>query len=307
MPSSNGVYSLPPGYLAATGTTIQVSQHNPIFEDVAAALTARLSRDGTAPMTGPINLAAGSVTAPSLIFTSNVQTGFYPTTNGIGVGIGGTQVAEFLPGGINGAFSLGMLIPFAGTTAPSSLWALPFGQTLLRTAYPDLWTFAQTEITNGNLLYNSGDGSTTFGIPDMRGRVAAGWDAMGGTAAGRLTLAGSGVNGAVLGSVGGGETHALVHGEIPTITSAASGLTIAPGTTGFAVLGTNNSTPTTAFSAAAGPDFAGKAFPNGSTQTELSGISVAGSVTSSNTGGTSPAHANVQPTFVCNYLLFVGD
>jgi hypothetical protein len=48
MPSSNGVYSLPPGYLAATGTTIQVSQHNPIFEDVAAALTLRLSRDGTA-------------------------------------------------------------------------------------------------------------------------------------------------------------------------------------------------------------------------------------------------------------------
>ena len=35
MPSSNGVYSLPSGYLATTGTTIQVSQHNPIFEDVA--------------------------------------------------------------------------------------------------------------------------------------------------------------------------------------------------------------------------------------------------------------------------------
>jgi hypothetical protein len=71
MPSSNGVYSLPPGYLAATGTTIQVSQHNPIFEDVAAALTLRLSRDGTAPMTGPLNLAAGSPVAPSLIFLGN--------------------------------------------------------------------------------------------------------------------------------------------------------------------------------------------------------------------------------------------
>jgi hypothetical protein len=47
MPSSNGVYSLPPGYLAATGTTIQVSQHNPIFE------------------------AAGSPVAPSLIFLGN--------------------------------------------------------------------------------------------------------------------------------------------------------------------------------------------------------------------------------------------
>src|ERR1700678_1425445 len=103
MPSSNGVYSLPPGYLAATGTTIQVSQHNPIFEDVAAALTLRLSRDGTAPMTGPINLAAGSPVAPSLIFLGNVQSGFYPTaTPGIGVGINGTQVAEFTAGGVTG-------------------------------------------------------------------------------------------------------------------------------------------------------------------------------------------------------------
>jgi hypothetical protein len=73
MPSSNGVYSLPPGYLAATGTTIQVSQHNPIFEDVAAALTLRLSRDGTAPMTGPINLAAGSSACFGLRITESAN------------------------------------------------------------------------------------------------------------------------------------------------------------------------------------------------------------------------------------------
>jgi hypothetical protein len=43
MPSSNGVYSLPAGYLAVTSSTIQVSQHNHPLEDIAAALTLRLS------------------------------------------------------------------------------------------------------------------------------------------------------------------------------------------------------------------------------------------------------------------------
>lgn len=58
MPRSGGIYSLPPGYFATDGTTIEVSQHNPPFEDVAQALTDSLPRDGSAPMTG--NLAMGS-------------------------------------------------------------------------------------------------------------------------------------------------------------------------------------------------------------------------------------------------------
>ena len=58
MPRSGGVYTLPPGYFATDGTTIEVSQHNPPFEDVAQALTDSLPRDGSAPMTG--NLAMGS-------------------------------------------------------------------------------------------------------------------------------------------------------------------------------------------------------------------------------------------------------
>jgi hypothetical protein len=70
MPSANGVYSLPVGYLAVTGATILASQHNPPLEDIAAALTGRLSRDGTAAMTGAIQLAVGSVTAPGAAFST---------------------------------------------------------------------------------------------------------------------------------------------------------------------------------------------------------------------------------------------
>jgi len=68
MPSSNGVYSLPPSYLAVTARTIQASQHNPPLEDVAAALTGRLSRDGTAAMTGPLQAIPGTISAPGIVF-----------------------------------------------------------------------------------------------------------------------------------------------------------------------------------------------------------------------------------------------
>jgi hypothetical protein len=54
---SGGIYSLPVGYLAISGETILPSQHNPPLEDIAAALTASLPRNGAAPMTG--NLAMG--------------------------------------------------------------------------------------------------------------------------------------------------------------------------------------------------------------------------------------------------------
>src|ERR1700733_12238212 len=105
MPSSNGVYSLPPGFLAVTGGTIVVSQHNPIFEDVAAALTLRLSRDGTASMTGPLQLASGTVSNPGAVFATDPMTGLYSLGAGLGIGVavGGVQVASFLPGGITGA------------------------------------------------------------------------------------------------------------------------------------------------------------------------------------------------------------
>lgn len=303
MPSSNGVYSLPPGFLAQTGTTIQVSQHNPIFEDVAAALTGRLSRDGTAPMTGPINLAAGSVTAPGAVFAADPTSGFFKTMNGIGVGIAGTQVAEFLAGGISGAFLPGMMISWTGSTAPSALWVLPHGQTLSRITFAALWIFAQGEIAAGNLLYNNGDGSTTFGIPDMRGRVPAGWDKMGGVAAGRLT---SQVAGSTLGSVGGVEVVSLTAAQIPQIVALnnaspsynfSNGTTVG-GVTDIGVTGTTTGGGGFGFNAVSSEGNVGVTGFTTITANTLSTVS-------SNTGG--GAHSNVQPTLVCNYILFVGD
>lgn len=299
MPSSNGVYSLPPGYVATTGATILISQHNPVLEDIAAALTARLSRDGTAPMTGGLKAIAGTAAVPGYTFSTDPTSGFLKTTNGIGVSVGGVQVAEFLPGGINGARVLGEIVPYSGRIAPP-LWVLPYGQTLSRTTYAALWTFAQAEITAGNTLYNNGDGSTTFGIPDMRGRVPAGWDTMGGVAASRLTTAGSAVDGSTLGVGAGGQNQTLTVGQLPTaITSGGTNtITVAPPG--------SNSVPQTGGNITTGLPGSGSPFAPISTGTWAPLFSMSGantiSVTSTNTGGN--AHPNVQPTLVCNYLLF---
>ncbi len=69
MPRSGGIYTLPPGYFATDGTTIEVSQHNPPLEDIAQALTDSLPRDGSAPMTG--NLAMGSNKITGLAAATN--------------------------------------------------------------------------------------------------------------------------------------------------------------------------------------------------------------------------------------------
>lgn len=61
-----------------------------------------------------------------------------------------------------------------------------------------------------------GDNSSTFNVPDLRGRVAAGRDNMGGTAANRLTTAGSGIAGVNLGDAGGTQTHTLTTTEMPS-------------------------------------------------------------------------------------------
>jgi microcystin-dependent protein len=59
--------------------------------------------------------------------------------------------------------------------------------------------------------YGAGDGSTTFNLPDSRGRSLLGKDDMGGTAANRVTA----TNADNLGNGSGAETHTLQTTEIP--------------------------------------------------------------------------------------------
>ena len=67
---------------------------------------------------------------------------------------------------------VGVVLPFAGSSAPTSLYLLCDGSAVSRTTYSVLFGILST-------TYGSGDGSTTFNVPDMRGRVPVGVSAGG--------------------------------------------------------------------------------------------------------------------------------
>jgi microcystin-dependent protein len=297
MPSDNaGNYSLPIGYLAVPGTTIQPSQHNPPLEDIATALSARLSRSGVAPMSGVLKFIDGTVGAPAATFNSDPTSGWYKTASGFAVAVGGVKVAEFLPGGVVGARFLGELIPFTCTAAPA-LTVLPYGQTLSRTTYAALWVQAQIEIAAGNTFYNNGDGSTTFGIGDLRGRVPFGRDTMGTVAASRLTTAGGGLDGATLGAVSAnGQSKTLLTANLPPQTPVGTVASTVP--TG--VLFSNSNT--------SGASLPGT-LANGNNGNAAAGLGV--TLSSSFTGTAAVGQIStpfpiIPPSIVTNYILFAG-
>lgn len=111
----------------------------------------------------------------------------------------------------------GTVLPFAGSTAPTG-WLLCYGQAISRTTYANLFAVIGT-------TYGVGDGSTTFNLPDLRGRIAAGKDNMGGSAAGVLTVTLTG-------------TKASTSSGVITGLSSTSGLAVGMKATGTGI-GTN--------------------------------------------------------------------
>ena len=187
---------------------------------------------------------------------------------GLSVGLGNvTQV----PAGIVSAF--------AGVTAPAG-WLMCYGQAVSRTEYSALFTALST-------TYGSGDGSTTFNIPDMRGRAIAGVDNMGGTAASRLTstvLTASNT----LGATGGTQTHTMTSAEMPSHTHTQNSHS-------HSVQRSNSA------ASAVGADATPHYRPQGGTGTAYFDTENS-TATNQNTGG-GTAHLNTQPTIVLNYII----
>ena len=102
----------------------------------------------------------------------------------------------------------GTVSDFAGLNAPSG-WLMCAGQAISRTTYANLYSIIGT-------TFGVGNGSTTFNVPDLRGRVVAGQDDMLGTSANRLTGQTYGVDGDQFGATGGQEAHQLILTEMPS-------------------------------------------------------------------------------------------
>jgi microcystin-dependent protein len=177
--------------VATDGTTIVTSGETSVTEFTTNALTvvgnvsaATLITSGNATLnsatvTGNVSVASvvasGSITAATLV--------------GDGAGITGLNV---LP--------VGAVLAYGGMNAPTG-FVLADGDSLSRTTFADLYAVFGTQYGAEN--------PDSFNVPDLRGRVVAGYDSMGGDSADRLTNFSGGVNGDVLGGFGGLESCLL--------------------------------------------------------------------------------------------------
>ena len=175
---------------------------------------------------------------------------------------GAVTSSKLAASAISAIMPTGSVIPFAGTVLPGNVgdWLFCDGS-------------AQNQQVGGvnTALFNVigttyGGSATTFLLPDLRGRVVAGKDDMGGISQNRLTTPKSGINGDNLGATGGLEDHTLTIAQMPAH---------------------DHSTPS-----------------SGTTARGDSSLEAAGNVAgTSGSKGLDQAHNNVQPTIILNYII----
>ena len=283
-------------------TTISSADVNSDFSDIATAITGSIAADGQTAITGVLKFPSGTAGAPSHSFSSDLTTGMYLSAVGR-LGFAANGVAQVLINsdrsgvGEDGAIltyadgtilaPVGIVSSYAGTTAPAG-WMFIYGQAISRTAYPELFTEIST-------TFGSGDGSTTFNLPDGRGRVDIGRDNMGGSAAGRITTAGSGIDGVTLGAVGGSQSVTLDATMIPSHTHTFTGFALSPHNHTYSYY-------TGVQTMAPGGGALGTSQTGGTTSADSAGTP---SGVNSSTGG-GLAHINAKPGIVFNKMIFAG-
>lgn len=96
---------------------------------------------------------------------------------------------------VNTNTPVGSISLFAGTTAPNG-WLICDGSAVSRTTYANLFSVIGT-------TYGTGDGSTTFNIPNLKGKIPVGLDS-------------NDTSFDTIGETGGEKTHTLTIDEIPS-------------------------------------------------------------------------------------------
>jgi microcystin-dependent protein len=242
------------GQTFSSGDQVTATKLNDIGNSATFTSAADTTDDSTLtliPSSKKLKVADAGITATQLatdsVITAKIQDG-------------AVTAAKLDAGAVSVLMPTGSIMSFAGSSAPTG-YLLCNDTPISRTTYSALFALIGT-------TYGSGDGSTTFNIPDLRGRVIAGQDDMGGSSANRLTGLAGGVDGDVLGGFGGLETHTLLTAEMPSHTHTYN----RTGPSGGASVGGIGDGPDTGIAT--------------STETGLNG-----------------AHNNVQPTIILNYII----
>jgi microcystin-dependent protein len=173
------------------------------------SVSGNLTVGGSAVITGKVGLSNTLSVTNTAIFKAGVT-----ILGGLVVSAGVCASAYYGSGSnLTGLPSMptGAIIPWSVTVAPSGYLTCD-GTAVSRTTYSALFAIVSS-------LYGSGDGSSTFNVPDLRGKFMAGYDA--GTSV--LTSVTTGmIEGNVIGNSGGTQAVTLAIAQMPAHTHSVS-------------------------------------------------------------------------------------
>jgi len=163
---------------ADDGTVLKAVDLKNIQDDINTTGLA----DADAIQGSPVAVPTPSDDGKGLVYDDATDTFIYTNFSGLPAGLGP--------------------LPWPAAAAPAG-WLLCYGQAVSRTTYAGLFAVIST-------TYGVGDGSTTFNLPDLRGRIPLGKDNMGGVSADVVTD----TEADTIGGTFGAETHALTIAEL---------------------------------------------------------------------------------------------
>ncbi len=239
---------------------------------VSVAADGTVTKSGIAETLYDAGVAVLAAKSPAITLPSG--------PNGVATKTGLADLANTVaPAITGGGSSVGFMVMWPLNTNPSDTnWLICDGKAISRTTYATLFALVGT-------TWGSGDGSTTFNLPDFRGRVP-----LGGNNASLPNAKNASYATRNLAATGGEETHVLTTAELPVHTHALTDPGHAHGSNSGAFV-----------TSTAGADAAGA----GTTfRSENNTASATTGITIANTGSDA-AHENLPPFLGVNFIMKV--